>query len=357
MCSIALEQEGLHILFGTVSANPEGAMADRSDREPLVSSQDVFEHAAAIHGWRMEYMQLSPGPFYGRLSQINLDHFQIIRERTNRVVIKSGASWPGSIVISLPLEASENGYLLGHPLPAYGSLMTDGNELPELRTPAQLDLLCIAFSREWFAIKAVEMGYQQLSEQVWRAERLVIPDVFRLPLCNLLVAFLNEACSRPQMIAEAACRASFEDSLCDLLLTALSGSQITVGLSATHHKRVADEVRHLVMYDPSEVPTLAEVCAQLSISRAHLQNCFKHSYGVTASLMLRSARLHGVRREFRQAIQQRKPLSIGDLAARWGFWHWSRFAADYKRQFGELPSETLRRYRFERIRDGRSDFG
>ena len=33
--------------------------------------------------------------------------------------------------------------------------------------------------------------------------------------------------------------------------------------------------------------------------------------------------------------------TITDLATQWGFWHMSQFAADYKRLFGELPSETI----------------
>ncbi|WP_422038640.1 helix-turn-helix domain-containing protein [Roseibium sp.] len=32
--------------------------------------------------------------------------------------------------------------------------------------------------------------------------------------------------------------------------------------------------------------------------------------------------------------------SIGDIAAEEGFWDWSRFTNYYRRQFGELPSET-----------------
>jgi hypothetical protein len=32
-----------------------------------------------------------------------------------------------------------------------------------------------------------------------------------------------------------------------------------------------------------------------------------------------------------------------DVANNWGFWYMGRFAADYRRQFGELPSVTLRR--------------
>jgi len=33
---------------------------------------------------------------------------------------------------------------------------------------------------------------------------------------------------------------------------------------------------------------------------------------------------------------------VGDIAARWGFYHLSSFARDYRGEFGELPSESLK---------------
>ena len=32
---------------------------------------------------------------------------------------------------------------------------------------------------------------------------------------------------------------------------------------------------------------------------------------------------------------------VQDIAARWGFWHLGHFVTDYRRMFGELPSQTL----------------
>jgi AraC family transcriptional regulator, ethanolamine operon transcriptional activator len=55
--------------------------------------------------------------------------------------------------------------------------------------------------------------------------------------------------------------------------------------------------------------------------------------------------LNGVRRELKS--DARADRAVQDIAARWGFWHLGEFSADYKHQFGELPSATLRRGRGE----------
>ena len=40
--------------------------------------------------------------------------------------------------------------------------------------------------------------------------------------------------------------------------------------------------------------------------------------------------------------RQWRAATVQGVAARWGFWHMGAFSADYKRQFGELPSATRR---------------
>jgi AraC family ethanolamine operon transcriptional activator len=45
----------------------------------------------------------------------------------------------------------------------------------------------------------------------------------------------------------------------------------------------------------------------------------------------------------RGELLSRSADTVGDVAARWGFWHLSRFAADYRQHFGELPSATRAR--------------
>jgi len=86
--------------------------------------------------------------------------------------------------------------------------------------------------------------------------------------------------------------------------------------------------------------TVAELCEATRLSRRTLEYAFGEQLGVSPRAYLAALRLDGVRREL---VPSDPPVTIADVANRWGFWHMGQFAADYRRQFGELPSETLRR--------------
>ena len=71
-----------------------------------------------------------------------------------------------------------------------------------------------------------------------------------------------------------------------------------------------------------------------------LRRGFQERFGVSPKAYLLAQRLIGARRALRSATKQ---TLVTDVANNWGFWHMGQFAADYRRQFGELPSETRRR--------------
>ena len=52
-------------------------------------------------------------------------------------------------------------------------------------------------------------------------------------------------------------------------------------------------------------------------------------------------RFNRVRRELKK--YKKGSVKISDIANAFGFWHMGQFAADYRRLFDELPSETLKK--------------
>ena len=89
-----------------------------------------------------------------------------------------------------------------------------------------------------------------------------------------------------------------------------------------------------------EPPCIQDVCQASGVSWRTLNYAFQDRFGVTPKQYLQAARLQWVRRSI---LNVEPEGSILEIASERGFWHMGQFAADYRRQFGELPSVTMRR--------------
>lgn len=90
----------------------------------------------------------------------------------------------------------------------------------------------------------------------------------------------------------------------------------------------------------SEPPSIEEVCRRAGVSWRTLNYAFRERFGLTSKQYLQAFRFKRVRRDL---LGNGPEIAISEIAAGWGFWHMGQFAADYRRHFGELPSETVRR--------------
>ena len=83
----------------------------------------------------------------------------------------------------------------------------------------------------------------------------------------------------------------------------------------------------------------AELAQECGVTSRTLQYAFRQHLGCTPSDYLRRVRLDLVR----QALRDGSSLTVGDAAARFGFFNPGRFASDYRQVFDENPRQTLHR--------------
>lgn len=84
---------------------------------------------------------------------------------------------------------------------------------------------------------------------------------------------------------------------------------------------------------------LEELSRAVNVSWRTLDYAFREHYGMTPKSYLTAVRLN----KARKALLVAEPGdTVEGIAARWGFFHPSRFATRYREQFGELPSQTIR---------------
>ena len=85
--------------------------------------------------------------------------------------------------------------------------------------------------------------------------------------------------------------------------------------------------------------TLAALCEASGVSERRVRSAFYECYQMSPTAYLRVTALNAVRRELVEGPHLRGAVSRA--ASDWGFWHLSRFAAQYRALFGESPRHTL----------------
>lgn len=95
--------------------------------------------------------------------------------------------------------------------------------------------------------------------------------------------------------------------------------------------------------DAAIVPTAAELARTVGVTSRTLLRTFQETFAVPPRQYLILRELHAVRRSLRGSGSE--DATVADVLTRHGIWEFGRFAARYRRQFGESPSATLARAR------------
>jgi AraC-like DNA-binding protein len=81
------------------------------------------------------------------------------------------------------------------------------------------------------------------------------------------------------------------------------------------------------------------LCQATHMSERSIEMLFKEVYGISPRTWSQLARLNAARQELLRADV--RIVSVTAVATRWGFYHFGRFSAAYRRLFGEVPSATI----------------
>lgn len=89
---------------------------------------------------------------------------------------------------------------------------------------------------------------------------------------------------------------------------------------------------------------VSDLVRAAEVSARTLRNVFQQYFGLCPARYLKLRQLHRVRHQL-QIGGSGDGRTVGKVLSTFGIWQFGRFAAEYRRLFGELPSETLFRSR------------
>jgi AraC family ethanolamine operon transcriptional activator len=315
--------------------NPAPIAADRPQRWTL-TTRDVDAYAHGQSGWRLE-CDLLPGgtnPFTGFLDHVQLPGLRLVREYANRALRQQGEMSPACCGFALAQRQEGEARFSGQRLGASSVMVGRTDEL-DLCSPAGFELMGIVADNgllcalgeapPWLERRLV----LHIDAPALQGLRRVLHDAFLV--IDASSTWLDDPVATRQLRDE-------------VLLAWLEALPDTVDLRALRsseaRRRVVHRACDFIMERLDEPLSMLEVCRRIGASQRKLTYCFQEALGLSPARYLRALRLNGARRELKRP--HRGVTSVQDVAAHWGFWHPSQFVVDYKRQFGELPSQTLR---------------
>ena len=202
------------------------------------------------------------------------------------------------------------------------------------------DVFTCSFPEEFLATLSESLGVGELDELHRDATviRCRVPAIESARIC------LGELCTRIRSGDSLA-----DPQLVDCLSRDLP-TRLLSAISTSHGARVSETTRKRELA-LMRAESFVERCAQENIdvqdmsrvaqvSKRTLEYAFVERFGIAPNAYLKSHRLNSVRRELRAAAPE--AVKVADIANRWGFWHMGQFASDYRAQFDELPSQTLK---------------
>jgi len=304
---------------------------------------DATDQAQGLTAWNHTYRQLSPGAFCGEVQEMQWPSVLVYRESLNRAVLQSGTACPDTFLLGCIVAMEGEGFYNGARFDRPVLLASPPGGGFEFRTPLMHEVVAFGIPRlsveAFFTSVRGESAFRlhspvtELSESPQLAKRL--RDIFWLA---------QEACCHATAAAQA-CRAEHElrERVLACLFEAWAPGEVGKSsfprIAANRYRifRVADQY---IREHAAEAIGIDTLCRVAHSSRRTLQYCFESIVGMGPLAYLRGVRLNAVRAELRR--RDGVARSVADVAARWGFWHFSRFAAQYRHMFGEPPSHTLR---------------
>lgn len=207
-----------------------------------------------------------------------------------------------------------------------------------MSTPLQLDALGVAIEEGALAHALERQGSRFEITDLPRCYRLADPTV-RTRFAVLFDNLLNGEQACLQKLEYDSIRRGIRDAVMLQVLELVAPDEAPP-LNPTARKKMVDRARDYALAHLDEPLSILDVCNHIGTSRRKLQYCFQETLGINPVAFLRTLRLNAARRELRES--SRVEL-VQTVAARWGFWHLSRFSSDYRTLFGETPSQTLQR--------------
>jgi len=287
---------------------------------------------------------MSFGPYSADVATVQFPGVRISRTSYGSAITSHGMPPRGQYALALAFAPTPGVFFNHHPLGRNEiGLIRPGQEFQILR-PTGFRCVMVFPDADAIDRRAVAMFGRTFSRIVGGGLALTSNDGAIAPCAQRFATICREWTRAAVSGGDAPTLAVFAQQLGPAILDELLGIVLPPepihGWSA--RERIVRHAWDIVEADDEGTVTVADLCLNLAVPIRSLDEAFKSCLGMTPKRFILGTRLNNVRRHLRHP---RDDTTVSDVATHFGFFHFGHFSGQYRRLFGEAPSQTLRRSR------------
>ena len=303
--------------------------------------QDYDEFAHITRKWDLDFLQLDTGKFNANILQLLSIQSFYTYAHFSRCLEQRGSPPPGMWTFAIlshrstPIVWQKN-----KPEKNCIFIYTPGSEIDGVSKP-DFEAFTLSYSEEHLNRIAADLSLPEIRNLYGNSTMHEISQPRLNHLQKELLHFDNTVRTEYSLSKSLSFNHFLDNELPEKILLTLADSKPIQKIQTGIRDRAIKKVKEYLTAFPEERVSISKLCHLAGVSERTLQYAFQEYYGVTPKTYLKNYQLNLVRRKLLDTRSYNTPIS--DIANDFGFWHMGQFAADYRKLFGELPSETLRR--------------
>lgn len=299
------------------------------------SDFDAYHEAALL--WGLDFVQLDRGRLTANLSMVASNNILISHTKLNRTFQQQGLAPDIGRTFGLYADVASEVRWLNQYFGEDTLAVFPADRTFEAASAPDFSVYAVTVSDE--ALELVAKTYD-LQESLRK-----LPPLGGVLQCRAAdIAFLRRWIGGVLYRARTTFEISRAEELdtAHLILKALSQRVSGQRLPSwrSRDRAYADGVAYILANLGKQL-TIPDICTAVGASERTLRYTFEERLGVSPSAYVKAARLDRAHAALLQADGEQD--RVYDIAADLGFRHMSQFATDYRRKYGEKPSETLMR--------------
>ncbi len=306
--------------------------------------EDFDQWTEACNNWNLTATQLSYGRFQGELAIAQYSGLQFIYASTNQAMQIVGEKPKNTFVFATPLK-SQQGDIIAHNQRLKQNVLFGLNPTVEnqVTMPNDCKIGIISVNKNLFYQYTKKINGQSFKESFFQKNIVMIDPIELDKLKAYLRQLLHLLQTNSSWLKNTQSPKLIMEDCLPLLINALQFNSEFSGDRLPNLRRynMIKALEEFITENIDRPLTLKDLCTAAKTNLRSLAYGVQDFYGISPMEYLKIKRLNGVRRNLKMSDPSQ--VTVAQIAENWGFWSMGHFSRDYKRIFGELPSETLKK--------------